>query len=175
MTSCGCLLPSVEIRRHWVAQARRLGADGALSRYQVSLVPWTWFLTQRTDCRVFQEKTVLEIIEAIFSSYRPRAAWQLAEQIDEIDSSLLHGLRACGRRTLVRERLARGRGQVLSQTDDLALYCALSLLLPDGFEKIEPFANALAATRAGSRRFGEYLDKIPAEQWDVTDKLLNTL
>lgn len=101
--------------------------------------------------------------------------WTVAEQIDEIDSSLLHGLRACGRRTLVRERLARGRGQGLSQTDDLALYCALSLQLPDGFEKIEPFAKALAATRAGSRRFGEYLDKIPAEQWDVTDKLLNTL
>lgn len=78
-------------RSGYIAEARRLGADGALSRYQVSLVPWTWFLTQRTDCRVFQEKTVLEIIEAIFSSYRPRAAWQLAEGVERFMSEAPQG------------------------------------------------------------------------------------
>ena len=35
--------------------------------YRAVLVPWLWFLTQTTDCRIFQEMTVIEIIEKIFS------------------------------------------------------------------------------------------------------------
>lgn len=34
--------------------------------YQATVVPWLWFLTQTTDCRIFQEMTVVEIIEKIF-------------------------------------------------------------------------------------------------------------
>ncbi|MEZ6138534.1 MAG: type VI secretion system tip protein TssI/VgrG [Pirellulaceae bacterium] len=34
--------------------------------YRAVVVPWLWFLTQTTDCRIFQEMTVLEIIEKIF-------------------------------------------------------------------------------------------------------------
>lgn len=35
--------------------------------YRAVVVPWLWFLTQTTDCRIFQSKTVVEIIEQIFS------------------------------------------------------------------------------------------------------------
>ncbi|PLK46916.1 type VI secretion system Vgr family protein, partial [Uliginosibacterium sp. TH139] len=73
---------SSHARSGYIAQARRLGADGALTRYQVSLVPWLWQLTQRTDCRVFQEKTVLEIVEAVFAACAPRAAWKLADGVE---------------------------------------------------------------------------------------------
>ncbi|MCA9127973.1 MAG: type VI secretion system tip protein VgrG [Planctomycetales bacterium] len=34
--------------------------------YHAIVVPWLWFLTQTTDCRIFQEMTVVEIIEKIF-------------------------------------------------------------------------------------------------------------
>jgi type VI secretion system secreted protein VgrG len=34
--------------------------------YQVVVVPWLWFLTQTSDCRIFQEMTVVEVIEKIF-------------------------------------------------------------------------------------------------------------
>jgi type VI secretion system secreted protein VgrG len=34
--------------------------------YRAVVVPWLWFLTQTTDCRIFQEMTVVEIIEKIF-------------------------------------------------------------------------------------------------------------
>lgn len=34
--------------------------------YRAAVVPWLWFLTQTTDCRIFQEMTVVEIIEQIF-------------------------------------------------------------------------------------------------------------
>ena len=35
-------------------------------RFSATLVPWLWNLTQTADCRIFQEKTVPEIIEAVF-------------------------------------------------------------------------------------------------------------
>lgn len=34
--------------------------------YNATLAPWFWFLQQTSDLRIFQEKTVLEIIEQIF-------------------------------------------------------------------------------------------------------------
>ena len=37
--------------------------------YEATVVPWLWFLTQTSDCRIFQNKTVVEIIEQIFSEY----------------------------------------------------------------------------------------------------------
>ena len=38
-----------------------------LYAYKAEVVPWLWFLSKRTDCRVFQNQTVQEIIESIFS------------------------------------------------------------------------------------------------------------
>jgi len=40
--------------------------ETGLRRYQAEVVPWLWFLTQTADCRIFQDKTVPEIIEKIF-------------------------------------------------------------------------------------------------------------
>jgi len=39
---------------------------GQLRRYYLDVVPWLWFLTQTTDCRIFQEMTAPDIIEQIF-------------------------------------------------------------------------------------------------------------
>lgn len=38
----------------------------SLRRYHAEVVPWLWFLTRTSDCRVFQEKTAVEIAEEIF-------------------------------------------------------------------------------------------------------------
>ncbi|MGH6929847.1 MAG: type VI secretion system Vgr family protein, partial [Dongiaceae bacterium] len=35
-------------------------------RYHCELVPWTWFLTRTTDCRIFEDEKVPDIIEKIF-------------------------------------------------------------------------------------------------------------
>ncbi len=40
--------------------------DGDATQYRAELVPWLWFLTQTADCRIFQNKSIPEIIEAIF-------------------------------------------------------------------------------------------------------------
>ncbi len=40
-------------------------ADG-LTFYQAEIVPWLWFLSLARDCRIFQEMTVLDIVEKVF-------------------------------------------------------------------------------------------------------------
>ena len=39
---------------------------GQLRRYYLDVVPWLWFLTRTTDCRIFQNKTAPDIVEQIF-------------------------------------------------------------------------------------------------------------
>jgi len=36
-------------------------------RYRARVVPWLWLLTKRSNYRIFQKKTVLEIVEDVFS------------------------------------------------------------------------------------------------------------
>ncbi|HEY8747135.1 MAG TPA: type VI secretion system Vgr family protein [Tepidisphaeraceae bacterium] len=43
------------------------GHDDRLSHYRAEVVPWLWFLTRTTDCRIFQNKTVKDIAAQIFS------------------------------------------------------------------------------------------------------------
>ncbi|MDB5799356.1 MAG: type secretion system tip protein VgrG, partial [Rhodocyclales bacterium] len=42
-------------RSGYISQIERLGTNGALCRYRARLVPWSWQMTRRFDCRVFQE------------------------------------------------------------------------------------------------------------------------
>lgn len=37
--------------------------------YRARFVPWLWFLKNRSNCRVFQNKTVQEILETLFSEF----------------------------------------------------------------------------------------------------------
>src|SRR5262245_30966234 len=34
--------------------------------YQAEVVPWLWFLTRTTNCRIFQNKTAQDIIKQVF-------------------------------------------------------------------------------------------------------------
>ena len=40
--------------------------ETGMRRYEAEVVPWLWFLTRTTDCRIFQNKSVPDIIEEIF-------------------------------------------------------------------------------------------------------------
>ncbi len=68
--------------------ARRLGSDGALSRYHVQLVPWLWILTQSFRSRVFQDKTVQEIIDQVFTGYPDYASWRLTTDAAQLLSAV---------------------------------------------------------------------------------------
>jgi type VI secretion system secreted protein VgrG len=37
-----------------------------LRQYRAEMVPWLWFLTRTADCRIFQNKSVPEVVEQIF-------------------------------------------------------------------------------------------------------------
>ena len=40
--------------------------DDGMAAYQAEMVPWLWFLTLYSNCRIFQNKTVPDIVEKIF-------------------------------------------------------------------------------------------------------------
>src|SRR5262249_9320676 len=42
---------------------------GRYSRYYATVRPWLWFLTRTTDCRIFQDKTVRQIVEDVFADH----------------------------------------------------------------------------------------------------------
>ena len=45
----------------------RSGGFDTYTRYQVEVRPWLWLLQKTSDCRIFQQKTVLDIIKEICS------------------------------------------------------------------------------------------------------------
>jgi type VI secretion system secreted protein VgrG len=44
----------------------QLDRNEELTSYRAEVVPWLWFLSLSRDCRVFQNKSVLEIVEAVW-------------------------------------------------------------------------------------------------------------
>jgi type VI secretion system VgrG family protein len=63
-------------RSGYVSQVTQLGADGGFARYRLTLVPWLWMSTQRRRSRVFQDKSVLAIIEEVLAADAPRNHWR---------------------------------------------------------------------------------------------------
>ncbi len=49
-----------------VCSCRQLTGHGQFAGYRVSLRPWFWLLTRTSDCRIFQNKTVPDIIKQVF-------------------------------------------------------------------------------------------------------------
>ncbi|NMM27434.1 MAG: type VI secretion system tip protein VgrG, partial [Glaciimonas sp.] len=64
-----------------INEAALLGSEGGFARYRVRLVPWPWLLTQSRSSRVWQDKTVIDIIESIFREYSAHAAWQWSSEV----------------------------------------------------------------------------------------------
>ena len=80
------------------------GAEGQAS-FRATLVPWLWFLTRTSDCRIFQQKSVPDILEEVFrdagfsdfkkdlrASYQPR---DFCVQYRETDFNFVSRLMEC--------------------------------------------------------------------------------
>jgi type VI secretion system secreted protein VgrG len=59
-------------KRHVHGYVTRFAAGvhkGRQFGWQATIQPWLWFLTRTADCRIFQDKTVPEIVEAVFKDH----------------------------------------------------------------------------------------------------------
>ena len=79
-----------------IAQVGRdVGREHRFTHYHVEVVPWLWFLTKIADCRIFQEKTVPDIVTQIFQEHgfldfkmslsRTYTSWDYCVQYRESD------------------------------------------------------------------------------------------
>jgi len=53
----------------YVSRFSLVGQEGDSLRYSATVVPWLWFLTRTSDCHIFQNKTVPDIIKEIFGKH----------------------------------------------------------------------------------------------------------
>src|SRR4029077_19449056 len=53
----------------YVSQFAQAGSAVQFTHYQMQVVPWMWFLTRNADCRIFQNLTIPDILQEIFSKY----------------------------------------------------------------------------------------------------------
>lgn len=68
-----------------VTRFERLGANGGLARYRLVVEPWLAFLRHRRDSFLFQDMSVVEVVDSVFGDYRgqgklvPEWRWALAD------------------------------------------------------------------------------------------------
>jgi type VI secretion system secreted protein VgrG len=64
-------LPDDETRHFtaYVTRFAQVGMRGRYYAYRATLQPWLWFLTRTADCRIFQEKTVPEILKEVLDEH----------------------------------------------------------------------------------------------------------
>lgn len=53
----------------FVTRFAQLGKRGRYHHYVATIRPWFWFLTRTSDCRIFQNKSVPDIIKEVFADH----------------------------------------------------------------------------------------------------------
>jgi type VI secretion system secreted protein VgrG len=92
-------------QRYFHGHAVQFGRAMVLNRYfayEVTVVPWLWFLTRTTNCRIFQNKTVVDIVQKVckdhgFDQIELRLkghynAWEYCVQYRETDFNFVSRL-----------------------------------------------------------------------------------
>jgi type VI secretion system secreted protein VgrG len=64
------------------------GANGGMARYTLTLQPWTAFMAQGRDSRVFQDMTVFDILDAVFGAYQGKGTLAPEWRFDVVDRSI---------------------------------------------------------------------------------------
>ena len=49
-----------------ISRFEQLEDEGIFAVYEADMVPWFWFFSHTMDCRIYQDKTVVEIVEDVF-------------------------------------------------------------------------------------------------------------
>lgn len=64
------------------------GANGGMARYQLTMEPFTAFMALGRDSRVFQDKTVFDILDAVFGAWQGKGRLAPAWRFDIADRSI---------------------------------------------------------------------------------------
>ena len=65
-------LPDNKLRyfNGYVTRFAQIGMHGRYHLYHATVRPWLWFLTRTANCRIFQDKTVPDIIKLVFDDHQ---------------------------------------------------------------------------------------------------------
>src|ERR1051325_7455167 len=53
----------------WVTRAALIGSYDRFARIRITLRPWLWLLSPRINCRIFQNMTVIDIVEKLCAEH----------------------------------------------------------------------------------------------------------
>jgi uncharacterized protein involved in type VI secretion and phage assembly/uncharacterized protein (DUF2345 family) len=62
-----------------ISEAAMLGSDGGFARYRIRMSSWLWRLGQVRNSRVWQDKSVIDIVDDVFASWLPLARWRWSD------------------------------------------------------------------------------------------------
>jgi type VI secretion system secreted protein VgrG len=63
-----------------ISRAASLGSNGGLARYRLRLTPWLFQLTLVRNSRVWENRSVIEIVDAVLQPY-PHAQWRWSDDV----------------------------------------------------------------------------------------------
>jgi type VI secretion system secreted protein VgrG len=58
-----------------------VGSNGGMARYRLTIEPWLSFLGHGRDSAVFQDQSVLDIVQSVLTDYQTGGAWQGAGKL----------------------------------------------------------------------------------------------
>ncbi|WP_323144093.1 type VI secretion system Vgr family protein [Massilia phyllosphaerae] len=64
-----------------ISEVDMLGSDGGLARYRIRIASWLWRLAHVRSSRVWQERSVVEIVDSVFEAYQPQARWRWSDDV----------------------------------------------------------------------------------------------
>lgn len=74
-----------------VTRARFVRQQDRLNHYQLTLQPWIFLADQRSDYRIFQRKSVRDIIREVLQAYRYTCAWRTSRIYPPLDYQVQYG------------------------------------------------------------------------------------
>ncbi|NRR33414.1 type VI secretion system tip protein VgrG [Oxalobacteraceae bacterium] len=156
-----------------IAEAAMLGSEGGLARYRLRLRPWLWRLGQCRNSRVWQDKSVIEIVDSVFEAYMPLARWRWSDETasfmtDAGQRSYCSQYRESDLAFVTRLLTEEGLSWRFEQTEEgvgMVLFADSSQLsgVPEDLSSV-----ASAGIRFQGARVGEAQDTVQSLQWRRT-------
>ncbi|WP_429059097.1 type VI secretion system Vgr family protein [Aeromonas jandaei] len=74
-----------------ICSFRRIADQARMSCYELVLRPWLWFSTCTSDCRIFQNQTVLEVLKVVLAKYPGEVEWLTTESYTSLEYCVQYG------------------------------------------------------------------------------------